>query len=86
MDTVPRARGHLLYTVGLPRSGKSTCCALWLHQHDDRPGTRAARVVLSADDFRLALHGQPFVPSAEPFIHAAVKLAAEALLLSGHDR
>ena len=71
-------RGHLKYTVGLPRSGKSTWADKWAAEKPNR-------VVVAADDFRLALHGTPWLAAAEPLIHATVKLAVRALLIRGFD-
>lgn len=57
-----RPKGQILYTVGLPRSGKSTIA--------DRMAAKGpGRVVVSADDFRQALYQQPFIPTMESLIH-----------------
>lgn len=51
----------LVLMVGLPRSGKSTIA-------------RSGRVpIVSPDAIRLALHGQPFIASAEPTVWATAK-------------
>ena len=63
---------ELILTVGLPRSGKST----WANQQT------APKVC--PDNIRLAIHGQAFVPSAEPFVWAVAYAMTEALFLSGH--
>lgn len=68
--------GRLYVTVGLPRSGKSTLCQKALVPH--------GYVVVNPDNFRLAIHGQRFLASAEPFVWASVYAAADALLLTGH--
>ncbi len=62
----------LIGMMGLPRSGKSTFC----HQYLKPLGY----VIVNPDNFRLALHGQRFVNSAEPTVWAAVTLAVDALL------
>lgn len=64
----------LILTVGLPRSGKST----WARQQ--------GVPVVNPDSIRLALHGQAFVASAEPFVWATAKLMVRALFLAGHSR
>lgn len=71
--------GELIFTVGLPRSGKSTWCDQWLRESGPRP-----RVVLAGDDFRKAA-GVKYHPWAEGFVFAALDTAARALLLRGCD-
>lgn len=63
----------LIMTVGLPRSGKST----WA-QGIPHP-------IVNPDSIRLALHGKPFIPSAEGFVWAVAKVMVNALFLAGHD-
>lgn len=60
-------------TMGLPLSGKST----WAHTQPNYP------TIICPDTFRLALHGQEFVPTAEAHVWASVHLAARALLMEG---
>lgn len=60
-------------TVGLPRSGKSTWARI-----SDFP-------IVNPDSIRLALHGQPFVASAEGVVWATAALMVRSLFLSGHD-
>jgi len=67
----------LIVTVGLPRSGKTTYCNQVLKPK--------GFVIVNPDSFRFAIHGQTFVPSAEPFVWAAVYAAVDALRLAGHD-
>lgn len=70
------SKGHKLYaTVGLPRSGKSTLCQKLIPH---------GYVVINPDNFRLAIHGQRFLESAEPFVWAAVYTSVDALLRTGH--
>lgn len=40
---------------------------------------------MNPDSFRLAIHGQRFLGSAEPFVWACVYAAVDALMLAGHD-
>jgi predicted kinase len=63
--------------VGLPRSGKSTRARELAHL-DGSP-------IVCPDAVRLALHGQRFVASAEPFVWAIARTMVEALFLAGHD-
>ena len=62
----------LWMTVGLPRSGKST----W--------AVSQTFPIVNPDSIRLALHGQPFIGSAEPFVWAIAKCMVEALFIAGH--
>lgn len=66
----------LILTVGLPRSGKTT----WALDHSRRCGVP----VVNPDSIRLALHGQAYVPEAEPFVWAIAKTMVRALFLAGH--
>lgn len=70
-DTIPTKT--LIMMVGLPRSGKST------------KAKELAFPVVNPDSIRLALHGQPFIGLAEPFVWAIAKTMVRALFLSGHD-
>jgi len=63
--------GDLLVLVGLPRAGKSTLAR------------RLGFPVVCPDEIRLALHGQPYAPAAEPMVWAIAEVMAKALLGSG---
>lgn len=63
----------LLLTVGLPRSGKST----WAKQQNIP--------IVNPDSIRLALHGQRFLPEAEPMVWAMAKYMVKSLFFAGHD-
>lgn len=65
-------KSKLILTVGLPRSGKST----WARS--------TGYPIVSPDAIRLAIHGQPFVDLAEPFVWATAKAMVRALFLAGH--
>jgi len=41
--------------------------------------------IVNPDSIRLALHGKPFIPEAEPFVWAVAKCMAKALFLAGHE-
>lgn len=62
----------LIATVGLPRSGKTT----WARSQ--------AYPIVNPDSIRLAIHGQRFIGSAEPFVWATAKAMVHALFLAGH--
>lgn len=64
---------RLILLAGLPRSGKTT----WATQNTTAP-------IVNPDSIRLALHGQRFAPSAEPFVWAIAKTMVRALFLAGH--
>lgn len=63
----------LLMTIGLPRSGKST----WARQQ--------AVPIVCPDAIRLALHGQPYIKTAEPLVWATAKLMVASLFEAGHE-
>ncbi len=69
----PTGKNILIMTVGLPRSGKSTWAA-----------TQNAPVV-NPDSIRLAIHGQPFISSAEPYVWATAKTMVRSLFIAGHE-
>jgi predicted kinase len=64
---------ELVLLVGLPYSGKSTYAK---SMHDP---------VVNPDAIRVALHGQKFVGSMEPYVWAIAKSMVKALFLSGHN-
>jgi predicted kinase len=64
----------LILTVGLPRSGKST----W--------ALSTGFPIVCPDAIRLALHGQRFIPEAEPMVWATAQYMVRALFLAGHAR
>jgi predicted kinase len=64
---------RLVCMVGLPRSGKTTY-ALTL-----------GYPVVQPDAIRLAIHGQRFLPLAEPLVWAMAKVMVRALFLAGHS-
>jgi len=67
----------LILTVGLPRSGKSTWCLEQMRCH--------GWPIVSPDSIRLALHGQPFVPQAEPQVWATAMKMVRSLFSAGHQ-
>lgn len=62
----------LIVTVGLPYSGKTQ----WAY--------RQGHPIVNPDSIRLALHGQRYVPEAEPFVWAIAKTMVRALFNAGH--
>jgi predicted kinase len=67
----------LYLTVGLPQSGKTTWARAFSRQH--------GAPIVNPDSIRLALHGQPFIAQAEPFVWAIAKVMVAALFLAGHE-
>jgi len=63
---------RLLLMMGLPRSGKST-----IAKKLDFP-------IVNPDAIRLALHGEPFIPEAEPMVWAVAQYMVRALFIAGH--
>lgn len=64
----------LIMMVGLPRSGKSTKARELSVEH--------GAPIVCPDDIRLALHGQPYVATAENFVWAMADLMVRALFMS----
>ena len=63
----------LILTVGLPRNGKSSWA---LGQHFP---------IVNPDDIRFAMHGQPFIASAEPLVWAVAHIMVDYLFLQDFD-
>lgn len=70
--------GQLHFTIGLPRSGKTTYCKEWANQEK-------GRVVVNADSIRLALSGDRYNSLCEPQVHATKLVMIRSLLLYGYD-
>ncbi len=62
----------LICTMGLPRSGKTT----WARSRE--------WPIVNPDSIRLAIHGQRFLATAEPFVWATAHAMVRALFLAGH--
>ncbi len=67
---------RLILMVGLPRSGKSTRAA--------ELSNALKAPIVNPDAVRYAIHGKPFIATAEPFVWATTKTMAAALFLAGH--
>lgn len=90
-------RGKLYFTVGLPRSGKSTFCDQWARSTDIIDWTRdpgegepyvstiRPRAIVAGDAFRHALYGGEFNPRSEGTVFAMMDVATRALLERGFD-
>lgn len=70
----------LTVLIGMPRSGKSVYASKW-ELEEDRDN-HLARVVLSQDKLRLALHGMRYVQSAEPVVHGIYSTMVRTLLMN----
>jgi len=70
--------GKLSFCIGLPRSGKSTI-AKQMREKDSN------LVVLSGDNFRMALYDGVYNRNAEGFLFSALDVAARALLIEGYN-
>lgn len=66
----------LYFTVGMPRSGKSSFCEEFVSQ-------RPKRVIVCSDDIRLAIHGKRYEPLAETMVFAVKHIMIRALLNRG---
>lgn len=72
---MPRTSPRLIVVAGLPYSGKSRYIDDRLRVAQEFP-----KAVVCADDIRLALHGQRYAPTSEPFVWAIAEVMARALL------
>lgn len=70
--------GKLYFTIGMPRSGKSTYCNKWAAEKPNR-------VIVSSDDIRFALHGKRYEPLAETMVFAIKHIMTRAHLNRGND-
>ena len=70
--------GQLYFSVGLPRSGKSTFADKWAVK-------KPKRVAIGGDDIRLAIYGQRYLSKPESLVHTIKYLTIEALLVRGYD-
>lgn len=88
----------LFFLIGLPRSGKSTTSQDWLHfQCDIRQGQLRTkrfhykelfenpRIVVNADQIRLAIYDKRFWVKGEDLVHATKNLIARLYLQMGYD-
>lgn len=80
-------RGQLHFTIGLARSGKSTFCSKWVCQQPREciEGFIHPRVVVCADNIRLAVTGQRYNRHAESTVFMIKNYMIESLLSRGHD-
>lgn len=68
----------LYFTIGLPRSGKSTYCKEWSQQYPNR-------VIVSSDSIRLAITGKRYEPLAETLVFATKHIMIRSLLSLNYD-
>ena len=68
----PNDRPTLVVTVGPPRAGKSTWAMAQGHP------------VVNPDSIRLAIHGQVFCATAEPYVWAVAETMVRSLFAAGH--
>ena len=67
---------NLHIMIGLPLSGKSTYC---------KELQKKGYVVVCPDTVRLAIHGNQFIPIAEPLVWATAQIMVRSLLMQGHN-
>lgn len=72
------SRGKLYFTIGLPRSGKSSYANAWSKESPNR-------VVIGGDDFRIGLHGHEYLRTSEGLVFGVMDAAIRALLHRGFD-
>ena len=66
---------NLVFSVGLPRSGKSTFTESWGEAHSWHP-----RVIINVDDYRSVIAGQNYHRNSEPLVWGCVSTTTKALL------
>jgi predicted kinase len=69
---------QLIFTIGLPRSGKSTFATEWALE-------KPMRAIVSSDSIRLALTGKRYEPLAETMVFATKHIMIRSLLERGFD-
>ncbi len=71
----------LVICVGLARSGKSSYANDWMNEDIMFRGPHdLSRVVINADEFRLAMHGRRFAKEAEPLVHTIIDIVLRVLM------
>ena len=97
-----KGKGNLFFTIGLPRSGKSTLCDQWIkheidiYQNQFQPRLNEGlcesahiegnpRVVVCADDIRIALTGCRFSSVSEETVHSIQGVMIRGFLARGSD-
>lgn len=73
-----RSTGRLLVLIGSSRSGKST----WAKQWQQTPENKN-KVIVNADNIRLALHGERYNKLCENFVHSITEVMVRALFIQG---
>ena len=86
--------GKLYFTIGLPRSGKTTKCNVWAQDyHTEIVGHQLIfnelnnsnpRTIVCADEIRLAVYGQRWWTEGEELVHAIQRIMIVSLL-NRHD-
>jgi len=74
---------HIYFTIGLPRSGKSTFVDN--EMVGQLTGNLGEPVIINGDDFRMAGYGQRFNEAGEGLVAGAVFTAIKALLITGYN-
>jgi len=67
----------LIVLMGLPRSGKST----WAREESKRLNAP----IINPDSIRLALYGQAYIWSMEPYVWAITTTMVQSLFSAGHE-
>jgi hypothetical protein len=92
-----KPKNKLYFTIGIPRSGKSSIASSWANyfidiyhntvqgRNESKKFHECSRVVVCADTIRLALTGQRFVKEAEGTVHAIKDVMIRTLLRQGYD-
>lgn len=90
--------GNLYYSIGCPRSGKSTIGRKWVKREvfiDNNGGVLDStglniwsdnpRIVVNSDAIRLAMHGQVYAREAEGYVAVTAEMMLRMFLVEGYD-
>ena len=77
------SKGKLYFTVGLPRSGKSTYCNNFVRIYD-KVAVAKPRTIVCQDDIRIAL-GTVYNRWLEPLVYSTAQTMTRSLLHRGFD-
>lgn len=70
-------KNHLILTVGLPRSGKSTWSSYLVKTY--------GYGIVNPDSIRLALYRRPYIVDAEEMVWTIAKIMVKSLFLTGYE-
>ncbi len=72
--------GHIIFSIGAARSGKSTKWKQWLKEPCSILNEGLNKVVVCADEVRLAYHGERFLANEEKKVHEYCDIMIKTLM------